>query len=68
MKQANRPSKLTCRYKNDHPYLLVGPLKEEIVSKDPAILVHYDVISNGQAKRLRGLAANNVGATSFSLA
>ena len=45
---------------NHHPYLRIGPIKEEQVFDDPPIWVYHDVITEKQVKKLIELGTSNV--------
>lgn len=45
---------------NHHPYLRIGPIKEEQVFDDPPIWVYHDVITEKQVKKLIELGKSNV--------
>merc|ERR1719433_2245024 len=50
-------SKLVCRYSTGyHPYLLIGPIKEEEVYPQPKIVVYHDIVSDEQIKTIQDLA------------
>ena len=50
-------SKLVCRYSlGRHPYLLIGPIKEEEVYLQPRIVVYHDIVSDKQIKTIQELA------------
>lgn len=51
-----RLSKLKCRYLNNSPLLLIGPIKEEQVFDDPAIWQYHDVITEKQLNIMKTLA------------
>ena len=47
-------SKLKCRYvHNDHPFLLIGPVKEEHVSLKPHVVIYHDVVTEQQTSRIK---------------
>ncbi|KAI8794049.1 prolyl 4-hydroxylase subunit alpha-1 isoform X1, partial [Biomphalaria glabrata] len=48
---------LTCRYvTNNHPLLLIQPIKEETVHLDPWIVVYYNVMSDEEISTIKHLA------------
>lgn len=54
-------ARLKCRYVNDHPLLVIGPVKQEKVFEDPDIFVYHDVLSEKQAERMITMARPRVG-------
>jgi hypothetical protein len=44
---------LKCNYVADHPYLLIGPVKQEILSLKPWVVIYRDVITEKTAKYLK---------------
>ena len=44
---------LKCNYVADHPYLLIRPVKQEILSIKPRVVIYRDVISERTAKYLK---------------
>ena len=57
-----RQSKLFCRYhnNNNHPWLIIGPVKQEQVHDNPAIYLIHDIISNSDMNEIKSLAAPKV--------
>lgn len=52
---------LYCRYvTNNHPFLYLGPIKQEIISIDPIIAVYYDIISKERVKIIKKMANKRV--------
>ncbi|CAM4773713.1 unnamed protein product [Rotaria magnacalcarata] len=50
-------SKLFCRYRhNNHPYLILQPVKEEQLLHQPAILFYHDIISDSDIEKIKSLA------------
>ena len=43
---------LKCRYVNHHPFLVIGPVKEEDVYDNPPIKLYYDVISQRRSDEI----------------
>ena len=35
----------TCNYLADHPFLLIGPIKQEILSLEPRVVIFHEFIS-----------------------
>ena len=46
---------LKCNYVADHPYLLIGPVKQEILSLKPWVVIYRDVISERTAKNMKNI-------------
>ncbi len=44
---------LKCKYVSEHPYLLIGPIKQEILSLKPWIVIYHEVISERGAKHMK---------------
>ena len=44
---------LKCNYVANHPYLLIGPVKREILSIKPWIVIYHEVISDKNAKYMK---------------
>ncbi|XP_063807055.1 prolyl 4-hydroxylase subunit alpha-3 isoform X1 [Pseudophryne corroboree] len=42
---------------NNSPYLTLQPLKKEIVSLDPYVVLYHDFVSDQEAARIKGIAA-----------
>jgi prolyl 4-hydroxylase len=56
-----RESKLFCRYRhNNHPYLILQPIKEEQILDHPAIYLFHDVVSNSDVEQIKSLALPKV--------
>ena len=56
-----RASKLKCHYvTNSHPFLLIGPVKQEEIFDRPAIWIYYDVVSESQIQLMKTLALPKV--------
>jgi prolyl 4-hydroxylase len=56
-----RQAKLFCRYRhNNHPFLLLQPIKEEQLFDRPAIFLYYNVISHRDIDQIKSLAAPRV--------
>ncbi|GIY42248.1 prolyl 4-hydroxylase subunit alpha-1 [Caerostris extrusa] len=52
-----KESKLRCRYTtNNSKYLLLQPVKEEVLSLDPKILMYHDVISDKDVELFRNIS------------
>ena len=49
-------SKLYCRYKRDHPYFKLRPLKEEVMYFEPFVAVYYDIVTESEMTTIRRLA------------
>jgi hypothetical protein len=53
----SRRSKLSCRYHhNNHPYLIIQPVKQEQLIDRPAIFLFHDVVSDSDINRIKQLA------------
>jgi hypothetical protein len=48
--------KLYCRYVNHKPFLIIGPVKEELVNINPNIWVYHDVLTKKQVETFKSLA------------
>ncbi len=42
-----------CKYVSENPYLLIGPIKQEILSLKPWIVIYHEVISERGAKHMK---------------
>ncbi|CAF4897299.1 unnamed protein product [Rotaria socialis] len=52
-----RQATLFCRYRhNNHPYLLLRPVKEEQVLDEPAVFLFHDVVSDSDIEKVKALA------------
>jgi len=50
-------SRLRCRYTtNNHPFLLLSPIKEEEAFLNPRLVIYYDVISDAESDTVKRLA------------
>ncbi|CAF3715350.1 unnamed protein product [Rotaria sp. Silwood1] len=50
-------AKLFCRYRhNNHPYLILQPIKEEQLLDQPAIYLFHDIISDSNIEEIKSLA------------
>ncbi|CAF0962953.1 unnamed protein product [Adineta steineri] len=53
-----RQAKLFCRYRhNNHPSLILRPVKEEQLLDQPAIFLFHDVVSNSDVEEIKSLAS-----------
>ena len=52
--------KLKCRYVNHNPFLIIGPIKEEQLHRNPDIWLYYDVITNEQIQIMKSMALPRV--------
>ncbi len=56
-----REAKLFCRYRhNNHPYLLLQPVKEEQILDDPAIFFFHDILNDNEIQEIKTLAMPRV--------
>jgi hypothetical protein len=56
-----RQAKLFCQYRhNNHPYLILRPVKEEQLFDKPTILLLHDVMSNTDIEKIKALAVPQV--------
>jgi len=56
-----REAKLFCRYRhNNHPYLILRPVKEEQVLDEPAIFLFHDIVSDKDIAEIKALATPKV--------
>ena len=56
-----RLSKLKCRYlTNGHPFLLIGPIKQEEIFDTPGIWIFHDVVSESKIKLMKDSALPKV--------
>ena len=54
--------KLVCRYKtNNHPLLLIAPVKEEEIYLDPYLVVYHNVISDQEVGVIQSIATPKLG-------
>jgi hypothetical protein len=44
---------LKCNYVSDHPFLQIGPIKQEMLSLKPWIVIYHEVISERVAKHMK---------------
>ncbi|CAM4974843.1 unnamed protein product [Rotaria socialis] len=52
-----RQATLFCRYRhNNHPYIILRPVKEEKVLDEPAIFLFHDVVSDSDIEKIKALA------------
>ena len=52
---------LKCQYiSNNHPFLIIGPVKEEVLSLKPFIALYHEVITENQAFTIKKFAFPNV--------
>ncbi|CAF3797737.1 unnamed protein product [Rotaria magnacalcarata] len=52
-----RQATLFCRYRhNNHPYLILIPVKEEKVLDEPAVFLFHDVVSDSDIEKIKALA------------
>jgi len=45
---------------NNHSFLILGPIKQEIISIDPIVVVYYDIISQERIKTIKNMANKRV--------
>ncbi|CAF0905886.1 unnamed protein product [Adineta ricciae] len=51
-------AKLFCRYRhNNHPYLILRPVREEQLLDDPALYLYHDVITDRDIDEIKALAS-----------
>ena len=51
-------SELLCRYSTgQHPYLTIGPVKEEEIYLDPRIVIFHDIVSDSELDTVKSLSA-----------
>ncbi|CAM4770430.1 unnamed protein product [Rotaria magnacalcarata] len=63
-----RQATLFCRYRhNNHPYLILIPVKEEKVLDEPAVFLFHDVVSDSDIEKIKALAVPRVGKYIFDL-
>lgn len=56
-----RQAKLFCRYRhNNHPYLILQPVKEELLLDSPAIYLFHDIISDRDIEKIKEIALPRV--------
>ncbi|CAF1329145.1 unnamed protein product [Adineta ricciae] len=56
-----REAKLFCRYRhNNHPLLILRPVKEEQVLDQPAIFLFHDVVSDAEIAEIKSLASPKI--------
>ena len=56
--------RLRCRYiTNNHPYLLLAPIKEEEAYLNPRLVIYHDVVSDAEGETAKMLAQPRVGYT-----
>jgi hypothetical protein len=46
--------------KNNDPFLLIGPIKEEVFSLDPFVAVYHDIVSKKTARAIINMAKSKV--------
>jgi prolyl 4-hydroxylase len=65
--QSSNPN-LKCSYRASKDlYYVIGPVKQEVVSQSPMILVFHDVIHENEIKRIQQLAIPNVRLIEFCI-
>ncbi|XP_045672253.1 prolyl 4-hydroxylase subunit alpha-3 isoform X3 [Ursus americanus] len=48
---------LYCSYEtNSSPYLLLQPVRKEVIHLEPYVVLYHDFVSDGEAQKIRGLA------------
>ncbi|UJR35641.1 hypothetical protein I4U23_028391 [Adineta vaga] len=53
-----RVAKLFCRYRhNNHPYLILRPIKEEQLLDEPALYLFHDVVSDSDIEEIKSIAS-----------
>lgn len=56
-----REARLTCRYRhNNHPYLILRPVKEEQVLDKPVVYLFHDVVNDREIAMIKSLALPRV--------
>ena len=45
-----------CNYIVDHPYLLIGPIKQEILSLEPRVVIYHEFITESGADHLKNIS------------
>lgn len=56
-----REAKLFCRYRhNNHPYLILRPIKEEQVLDSPVVFLYHDVVTDKEIDEIKALAMPRV--------
>ncbi|XP_019504872.1 PREDICTED: prolyl 4-hydroxylase subunit alpha-3 [Hipposideros armiger] len=49
---------LYCSYEtNSSPYLLLQPIRKEVIHLEPYVVLYHDFVSDSEAQKIRGLAA-----------
>ena len=43
----------SCNFLSDHPFLIIRPIKQEILSLNPRVVIFHDIISVSQANHLK---------------
>ena len=51
---------LRCNYNSKGPLLMIGPLKEELLSIDPLVYIYHDFITSKQAVKIKKIAIEGV--------
>ena len=46
-------NELKCNYLSGHPYLFIGPVKQETLSLNPRVVFFHDIITESGANRLK---------------
>lgn len=44
---------LKCNYLDGHPFLIIGPVKQEILSLNPRVVLFHEIISESGANHLK---------------
>ena len=58
---ATRQASLFCRYRhNNHPYLILQPVKEEQLLDQPGIFMFHDLVSHADIDEIKALASPRV--------
>ena len=53
-------SQLKCSYATYDPYLIIGPVKQELLYLDPLVIMFHDVITDKQIETMKKLSTAKV--------
>jgi hypothetical protein len=53
---------LTCQYatNQNNPFLVIGPMREELLSIDPFIAIYHDVLTKNKSEQIKSQSFNKV--------
>ena len=53
---------LKCQYATNqqNPFLVIGPIREELMSIDPFIAIYHDILTRNKSEQIKSLSVNKV--------